>query len=378
MQNNLSGLSDERLIEEIKQLASNEFISLANLLSLLAEMDDRKLYAQLGYSSLFVYMVEALHLSEDATYKRIQAARTARRYPVVLSLISEGRLNLTTINILTPILTEENHEELLQRAVFKSKREVERIRAEYAPKPDVPDMVRNLPNATCAGASCVCDAKPASERSENIPCQDLASPARRDVVAPLTVQRVKFQFTGSDELRSKIDRARELLRHKYPNAKLEDIIDEALDALLAKKDPEKKIERKLIKSSSRQNSSKSRNSHNGFPLTSRGNDDIHRGANTRYIPQHVKDAVWQRDHGRCQYVGADGRRCDERGGLEFDHVKPWAKGGRSNDLENIRLLCRTHNQLAMRSVFGARPSQALSIGGRPFAREPSSASWAGG
>jgi len=324
------------LIEEIKQLVSNEFISLANLLSLLAEMDDRRLYAQLGYSSLFVYMVEELHLSEDATYKRIQAARTTRRYPVVLSLISAGKLNLTTINILTPILTEENHEELLQRAVFKSKREVERMRAEYAPRPDVPDMVRNLPNATCAGASCVCDVKPASERSENISCQDLSSPARRDVVAPLSEQRVKFQFTGSEELRGKLDRARELLRHKYPHGKLEDIIDEALDALLAKKDPEKKMERKLIKSSSKHRPQKSSNSQ------------------PRYIPQHVKDTVWQRDQGRCQYVGPDGRQCDERGGLEFDHIKPWAKGGSSNDSKNIRLLCRTHNQLAMRAIFGDR------------------------
>ncbi|MFA4873976.1 MAG: HNH endonuclease signature motif containing protein [bacterium] len=314
-------------------------------------------------------MLEALHLSEDATYKRIQAARTARKYPVVLSLISEGRLNLTTINILTPILTEENHEELLQRAVHKSKREVERIRAEYAPRPDIADMVRNLPTPTCAGASCVCDAKHSvSEQFDAMSCNDMriqhespSSPARRDVVAPLTDQRVKFQFTGSEELRGKLDRARELLWHKYPHAKLEDIIDEALDALLAKKDPAKKIERKLRRNVSRQNSSKSGNSH------------------SRYIPQHVKDTVWQRDQGRCRYVGPDGRRCDERGGLEFDHVKPWAKGGSSNDPENIRILCRTHNQLAMRAVFGESPSPASVIHRRAAVRTRAfKRSWAGG
>jgi len=353
MQNNPSNMSDDRLIEEIKQIVSNEFISLADLLTLLAEMDDRRLYAQLGYSSLFVYMVEELHLSEDATYKRINAARAAKRFPVILSLISEGKINLTTVTVLSPMLTEENHDELLNKAVHKTKVAVERIKATYDPKPDAPDMVRRLFNPTRSGASCDLTAQPhegaeldpVDERSEKILCQALTSPVRRDMISPLSEQRVKFQFTGSDELRGKIDRARELLRHKYPHGKLEDIIDEALDALLAMKDPEKKIERKLRRNCSRQNSSKAGDSH------------------TRYIPQHIKDAVWQRDHGRCQYVGIDGRRCNEQGGLEFDHIKPWAKGGSSNDPDNIRLLCRTHNQLAMRAMFGDRRDiQALWAG----------------
>ena len=64
MNNNPTKLNDEQLIGKIKLLVSEEFKSLADLLALLAEMDFRKLYAQLGYSSLFIYMVEELHLSE--------------------------------------------------------------------------------------------------------------------------------------------------------------------------------------------------------------------------------------------------------------------------------------------------------------------------
>ena len=229
MQNHPSHMSDEQLIGEIKQLVSQEYRSLAELLSLLAEMDDRKLYAQLGYSSLFVYMVEVLHLSEDATYKRIQAARTARRYPVIYSFISEGKVNLTAINILSPLLTEENHEELLRRAAFKSKRDVERMRAEYVPMPDVPDMIRNLPTPTCAGASSPCNALPSPELEQahvvrcsdvNIPYSPPESPARRDAISPLSEQRVKFQFTGSEQLRGKIERKRRKLKRseEYPPA----------------------------------------------------------------------------------------------------------------------------------------------------------------
>jgi hypothetical protein len=355
MQNDPSKMSDEGLVAQIKQMVADEFLSLAELLTLLAEMDERRLYAKLGYSSLFVYMVQALHLSEDATYKRIQAARAAKRYPIVLSLLSEGKLNLTAINILTPTLTDQNHEDVLKKAAFKSNRDVERMRAEYAPRPDVPDLVRKLSTTTCAAASClknnfngeavgvIARRETTKQSPADICSMEIASlptgarndtqdtPARRDEIKPLSGQRVKFQFTGSEELRGKIERAKQLLRHKHPNGRLEDIIEEALDALLAKKDPEKRIERRTARKPSK----------SGRP-------------HAIYIPQHVKDAVWQRDQGRCQYIGADGRRCGERGGLEFDHIKPWAKGGISTDPENICLLCRTHNQLAMSTAFGVR------------------------
>ena len=100
MQNNSVSLSDDQLIEEIKTLVSDECKTLAKLVSLLAEMDERKLFAQLGYSSLFGYMMKVLHFSESAAYKRINAARLSKQYPVVISLIAAGKVNLTVINLL--------------------------------------------------------------------------------------------------------------------------------------------------------------------------------------------------------------------------------------------------------------------------------------
>ncbi len=351
MQMQPCSLSDDQLVAEIRAIVSREFLSLAELLSLLAEMDDRMLYARLGFSSLFSFIVQELHLSEDAAYKRIHAARAARRFPLILTLLAEGRINLTTITILSQILTVENHAELLTKAVHKSKFEVEKIKAAYAPRPDIPDMMRRLSTPTRSGASC--DGGACTDASEILPDTGTApvpaaceehhaaivtpiAPARRDAISPLSEQRVKFQFTGSEVLRGKIDRAKELLRHKYPAAKLEEIIDEALNALLEKKDPEKKIQRKAGRNVLGLRPQKSGHQH------------------ARYIPQRVKDLVWQRDQGRCQYVAPDGRRCEERGFLEYDHIKPFARGGSSNDPDNLRLACRTHNQLAMRTVFGGQ------------------------
>jgi 5-methylcytosine-specific restriction endonuclease McrA len=65
----------------------------------------------------------------------------------------------------------------------------------------------------------------------------------------------------------------------------------------------------------------------------------------------VKRAVRARDGGRCTYVAANGRRCNARHGLEFDHIQPVARGGLFT-LENLRLRCRAHNQLEAERVFG--------------------------
>ena len=74
----------------------------------------------------------------------------------------------------------------------------------------------------------------------------------------------------------------------------------------------------------------------------------------RHIPAHIQRAVSERDDYQCTFRSADGTRCDERRALEFDHVRPIAAGG-ATTLENLRLLCRPHNQLQAERAFGAEP-----------------------
>jgi hypothetical protein len=61
--------------------------------------------------------------------------------------------------------------------------------------------------------------------------------------------------------------------------------------------------------------------------------------------------VWERDGGRCTFVGESGQRCPARKLLEFDHVDPVARGGRAT-VEGMRLRCRAHNQYAAECTFG--------------------------
>jgi hypothetical protein len=56
----------------------------------------------------------------------------------------------------------------------------------------------------------------------------------------------------------------------------------------------------------------------------------------RLIPSSVKQVVYKRDGGKCVLCGA----VDQ---LHFDHDLPYARGGASVLVENVRLLCARHN-----------------------------------
>ena len=71
----------------------------------------------------------------------------------------------------------------------------------------------------------------------------------------------------------------------------------------------------------------------------------------RTISAAVKREVWKRAGGRCEFPLESGGVCGSTCRLEFDHVRPRALGGPST-VENVRVACREHNQLAARRVFG--------------------------
>ena len=138
-------LSDEDLLTRVRGLIRQGNETTSELLLHLAEVEDRKLYAAAACSSLFTWCVTELGLSEDAVYKRITAARAARRFPVLLERLAAGRLHLTGICLLTPHLDEANHLELVFAAEGKSKRQIEQLIADRSPKPSTPDRIRKLP-----------------------------------------------------------------------------------------------------------------------------------------------------------------------------------------------------------------------------------------
>jgi len=295
-------IGDQEVVAGLHAAARQEGRTLAVFLAYLAEFDRRRLYAPRGCHSLFAYCTRALGYSEDAAAKRIQAARAALRLPAILQMIHAGEIHLSAVVMLAPRLTAENHLEMLERARGKSKLELQLMLA--APAAD--------------------------------PTGNGHAPAERDRVEPVAADRVRFGFTGGIELLEKLQRVRELLWHKHPGGRLGDIVSELAGFFLERRDPALKV----------------KTARRPVEIRAPGTDGSP-GPNgrSRRIPQWVKDAVWHRDGGTCAFMSPEGMRCRAKAGLEFDHVIPWALGGRSDAPENIRLLCRTHNQMFSRQAF---------------------------
>jgi hypothetical protein len=123
----LDHVSDADFLACVRRAVADERQATAQLIALLKELDARRLYLAEGCSSLFTYCTQVLRLTEHAAYGRIEAARAARKFPVILSRRHDGTLSLTAVGLLAPHLTDENHLQVRNAARHKTKRDVEQL-----------------------------------------------------------------------------------------------------------------------------------------------------------------------------------------------------------------------------------------------------------
>ena len=327
----LQSLSDEELLHNLSEILQQSRQVDAELVAHIGEVDDRRLFAREACSSMFVYCIEILHLSEPEAYLRIAVARAARKHPMLLVMLGDGRLHLSGIAILAPHLTEDNREKVLARAAHKSKRQIEELAAELAPKPDVPSTIRKLPAQPPAPALQLRpDKVETSSQPDPVPPAQAVKPAPPAPPAsaktePLAPGRHRVQFTASSELRDKLEQLQALM-HEDLAAVIEAAVTEKLERLEAKRYGETKRPRKNLAQTDMSPSS-------------------------RYMPAAVRRAVRKRDRDRCGFIDHKGRRCTERRGLEFHHLDPFGRGG-AHDPETISLRCRTHNVYLAEREYG--------------------------
>ena len=138
----LTHLSDATVVHNLAALVARDRTSTAMLLAYIAELDARKLFVPAGYSSMFAYCTEELHMSEDVACKRIAAARAARKFPVLFRAIAEGRLHVSGVTVLAPHLTTESVEDLIHATTHRKKSDIEEMIARRFAPADVDASVR--------------------------------------------------------------------------------------------------------------------------------------------------------------------------------------------------------------------------------------------
>ena len=324
----LTSLADDELVRRLSELVSHSRRVESDLVAHIGEVDARRLYAREAASSMFAYCTERLHLSEAEAYLRITVARAAREHAVLLTMLRDGRMHLSGIAILLPVLTRENHDTLLARATHRSKRQIEELVAELLPRPDATSLMRKLParlTLAAPAAASVYGLRPdAAAAVHSAPAGDpgtggapagdpelrpdgvLVRPMHRAVLEPLSPSRYKVQFTAGAALHDKLERLQALMRSEVPDGDLAAIIEKA-------------VSEKLERLEARR-----------FAKTTAARKDLRRTGTypaSRHIPAAVRRAVLERDGSRCGYVDERGRRCSERHRLEFHHRHPsaWAQ-----------------------------------------------------
>lgn len=278
----LSASDDATLIEGFAERVRRDRMATAELVAHVEEIDRRELWARHGCSSMFSFCTDRFHISESQAGRLIWAARTARRFPVIFDMLAGGDVHLTTINTLAAYLTDENHRDVLSRARHLKKRELERLVAEIAPRPDVPSRVVALPRPRDAGTA------PASllaldavvEKAMETPPPSSASPARpAGRVEPLSPRRFKIEVTVDEDTHDALRELQDLLSHQIPNGDPAAIVARALNELL---------ERTRAKRAAKTDRPKARK------------NDVATPARTRHVPAAARRKTWEDSGGRSR------------------------------------------------------------------------------
>lgn len=331
-------LSDAKLTACLAGAVAREREELISVLIHIGEFDSRDLARACGFANLFEYCIRTFRYSRSGAGRRIQAARAGSKFPIVLEMIAKGDLTLVGAAMLNEHLTGHNHAQVLASAKRKNEEQVAAIVASLVPGKRKREFVR-IVSAPAKPSPALPPAPPQSATPAGDTLVLSAEDPAPAPVAPPELRRIAFDISADTyEL---VRRAKEILRHRFPQGDMDGILRLALERLLDQEDRDRRI----------------RPSRHWLKAAVAG---------VRHIPEAIKQAVWERDGGRCAFEGQDGRRCGSRAWLEFDHIRPVALGGLST-ADNLRLLCRGHNARAGRLLFGGPEPAALR---RVDARQP--------
>ena len=349
----LEHVSDERVRVGLKELLASGYRTEARIVAHIAEVEERELHLRDGSESLFDYCVSRLGLSNSEAFHRITAARIARQYPVVFTLLERRELHLTAVCLLRDYLTADNHRDLLAQVSHKTKWQIQELLARRFPRPDVQSRIRKIPEykPIQLTSSLISTSVPrAVEAVERAPVQPPAVPLPREskaepvpargLVEPTSEARYRIQLNASAALKEKLDELQALTSHSNPTGDLAVLIERAVDLAL-----ERAKRKRFAKTNRPRKAGSSAKDHR---------IGARRSPQRRsHIPNATKREVAERDELRCAFVGKDGHRCTARSRLQFHHEQPWARGG-SDTSDNLKILCSQHNRLLAEQDFGAR------------------------
>ncbi len=343
----LRKFDDQEFIQQFEMTASIEHGASIKMLHFINDLERRKTFLELGYSSVFDFCVRRIKYSSSQAGRRIQAARCCRRYPEAWTYLREREVCMMTLAMVEAIITDDNKDDVFRRIRRASRREVERLLSEYRPPATLRDRIRYV--------------QVAQPQARNVHAALLDRSVQRGLPEEwrdsIPVQEKVFvQFLADDEFLKVFEEVQGLVANGN-GMTFAELITIVLIEYRDRHSHAAKHERRVARSTStaRHESVVTKNGSTR-PDSHRWECENAQYESSRHVPDNVRDDVFVRDAGQCTFVGWNGVRCSCKKGLQLDHIKPFAAGG-THDLSNLRLLCGAHNRLAAERTLGKHVMQ---------------------
>jgi hypothetical protein len=295
---NLWALSNDELSLRLEKLAHSERKITHLILVHINEIESRRLYAELGYESMFRYLTRHLKYSEDAAYRRLSAARLLKKSPEIAERLEDGRLTLTQ---LAQVQSAIRHE--IKNSPTESK---DRAAA------NIPQILEKI------------ESKSSFETKKTLALEFNLPIETHETVSPQKDESVRLEITLTMEQLKTLETARDLMSHTLPEGNWAELL-----TLLA----EKQIKKILGKDIDAVDSPSEDSATQGFLAAQK------RG----HIKVTTKRKLLLTAGYCCEYQNPNsGIKCGSKYQLQVDHIQPIAFGG-NNERQNLRVLCRTHN-----------------------------------
>lgn len=308
----LTQISNHELLNRVEKLSRTERKITHLILCHLVEVETRRLHLDLGYTSLFRYMTTHLHYSEDAAYRRIQAARLLKKLPQLEKSLESGEVNLTQL-------------QQVQKCLNKEREQGHKVTIQQTQK--VLEQIQNK----------------SSFETQKILAVEFNQSVQH--IESLTSQRddsVRIELTLSEDQMQKLQHAKELLSHVLPNPTWAELI-----AYLATAQVEKRLGKEKVKTEFKNNEIIKSKPTKKETTAKKGSSKNRETSNLKsthrpHIKITTRRALFKKAQHQCEYIDATTGRCPSKFQLQVDHQRPLALGG-TNEFSNLRILCQQHN-----------------------------------
>ncbi len=298
-------LSDSELLEQTEKAVLLERESTNLVLDHLREIQSRRLYARLGFSSMFEYCTQHLKYCNSGAQLRIDAMRLSLELPEIKESLEKGDLSLSVIGSFQKFVRHENYkrdkkyskeekQDLLKQVESKSRVEAEKVFAEISPEAFPKEKIRILSGTQ----------------------SELRLVADEELMELIAEMKAKLQQKGNTD-----PSYAEIFKCGLKKAlKKEEVVEDAVKSVKATSSEEVKTH---------------------SPQTRRDN-----------ISVFEKKTAFNRAGCQCTFISPiTGKRCTEKYFLRVEHIVPVAVGG-SSEQENLTVLCASHNRLSAIDRFG--------------------------